>query len=240
MVAAVSNTAYGIINDAFFDAGLLARGGQVNSDQLFDGMRRLCDIINLEQTQGLKLFLMKDQSIPLVEDQVDYLLYEGSTTGVDMTKPLRAIQGYVLNTSSVRRPLVMLSWNEWMLLSQVTGNSGAISSFMVNKQATYLEVKVWNPPDATEAANTLHVLLQQQATNPVNLEENVSFPQEWRIFLRWALADDLSTGQPESVQKRCSEKAEYYRTLLEAWDVEDAATFFTPSTQQMNSGGEFT
>lgn len=237
MVAAVSNTAYGIIFDAFRDAGLTARGAQPNSDQLADGMRRLCDIINLEQTQGLKLFLMKDQSVDLVTDQTDYLLYPGGD--VDMTKPLRTIQGYILNTDSIRRPLVQLSWNEWMLLSQVTGNSGTISSFFVNKQATYLEVKVWNPPDATEAANTLHLLIQQQAVNPVNLEENVSFPQEWRIFLRWALADDLATGQPEAVQRRCSEKAEYYRNLLQNWDVEDASTFFTPSTQQMNQGGSF-
>lgn len=237
MVAAVSNTAYGIIADAYRDAGLIGRTSIPDSEQLAEGLRRLCDIVNLEQTQGLKLFLIKDQSIDLVEDQVDYVLGPGGD--VDMTKPLMAVQGYVLNTSSIRRPLVMLSWNEWMLLSQVTGNSGTISSFMVNKQATYLEVKVWNPPDATEAANTLHLLIEQQAENPVNLQDDMSFPQEWRIFLRWALADDLSTGQPESVQQRCSSKAEYYRKLLGDWDVEDASTFFTPSSQAMNQGGSF-
>ncbi len=235
MVAAVSNTAYGIINDAYHDAALLGEGDIPNSDQLASGMRRLCDIINLEQTLGLKLFTWVDLSIPLVVGQTSYTLGPGGN--VDMTKPLRALQGYVLMPSNVRRPLVgPLSWNEWMLLSQVSGNNSTINSFYVNKQATYIQVQFWNPPDALEAANTAHLLIQQQAANPINLEENVSFSQEWRMFLRWALAADMSTGQPESIINRCETKAEQYRDILEGWDVEDAPTRFTPSTQQMQGG----
>ena len=229
MVASVSNTAYGIINDAMQDAGLLSEGEQPNSEQLSSNLRRLCDIINLWQTQGLKLFTWRDLSIPLVVSQSSYQI--GPSLDVDMTKPLRALQGYILTTSDIRRPIVPLSWRDWMQLSQVTGNDGTISSFFVDKQATYLDVKFWNAPDATEAANTAHLLIQQQATNPVNLEENVSFPQEWRIALRWGLADDICTGQPETIMARCSRNANQYRTMLEDWDVEDVETRFTPSTQ---------
>jgi len=237
MVAAVSNTAYGIINDAMHDAGLISSGQLPNSDQLAENLRRLCDIINVEQTQGLKLFTWTDLSITLIEGQTDYKIGPGQY--VDMNKPFRAIQGYVLNTANVRRPLVELSWNDWMLLSQVTGNNSTISSFFVNKQQTYLEVKFWNPPDALEALNTAHLLIQQQAGNPINLEENVTFPQEWRIFLRWALADDISTGQPVEIMRRCQQKAEQYRELLENWDVEDAPTTFTPSTRIQEDKGNF-
>lgn len=237
MVAAVSNTAYGIINDAMHDVGLIGEGDLPNSEQISANLRRLCDIINLWQTEGLKLWTWTDLSIPLTVSVSQYRM--GSGLAVDMTKPLRAFQGYILTTDDIRRPLVSLSWQEWMQLSQVSGNDGTISSFFINKQATYLEVNFWNPPDATEAANTAHLLIQQQATNPVNLETSMSFPQEWRIALRWGLADDIATGQPLAIMERCRLKAEQYKTLLENWDVEDAPTRFTPSTQSQSyySGG---
>lgn len=237
MVASVSNTVYGIINDAMFDAGYLQEGDRPNSEQLATYMRRLCDIINIWQTQGLKLFLLEDVAIPLVAGQN---IYELRPLGdVNMTKPLRGLQGYVLTTSNIRRPLIIISWDDWLRLSQVTGNNGAINSFFVNKLATSLNIYVWNTPDAQEATNSLHILLQVQALNPINLEENVSFPQEWRIALRWGLADDISTGQPQAIMDRCAERAQFYREMLENWDVEDATTRFTPDSRMVSSIGRF-
>jgi len=238
MVASVSNTVYGIINDAMFDAGYLERGDVPNSDQLSEYMRRLNDIINLWQTQGLKLFLLEDLPIPLVTGQSIYSL--GPLGDVDMTKPLRGLQGYVLETvGNARRPLVVMSWNEWMTLSQVTGNNGMISSYFINKQATELQVYFWNPPDATEANNVAHILIQTQVTNPINLEENMAFPQEWRMALRWGLADDICTGQPQAIMDRCAARANTYRSILEDWDVEDAPTRFTPDQRTGYGYGSF-
>jgi hypothetical protein len=227
MVAAVSNTVYGIINDAMHDAGYLQEGDQPNSEQLATHQRRLCDIINYEQTQGLKLFFLQDISVPIVANQSLYIL--SSTGDVLMTKPLRVIQGYMLDSvGQSKRILTALSWQEWTTLSQNTGNVGAINSYFVDKQATSLRVHVWQEPDAAEAVNTMHLVLQVQAPNPANLESNTSFPQEWRVFLRWALADDICTGQPQAIMDRCQERAAFYRDALENWDVEDTATTFQP------------
>jgi len=236
-VPAVSNTVYGIINDAMHDAGYLQEGESPNSEQLATNQRRLCDIINLWQTQGLKLFFNQDIEIPLVASQSLYTLSVGGD--VDMTKPLRVLQGYVLTTDSVRRPLISISWNDWLNLSQVEANPGAVNSYFIDKQATVLNVHVWQTPDATEALNTLHLLLQVQATNPTNLEENVSFPQEWRIALRWGLADDICTGQPQAIMDRCSQRANQYRTMLEDWDVEDTTTSLTPDSRAANEYQSF-
>lgn len=238
MTTATSNTAYGIINDAMHDAGLLGIGDEPNSEQLADGMRRLCDIINLWQTQGLKLFLWQDVQVPLVVGQLTYSL--GPTGNVVMVKPLRVLQGYVLQKpGNSRRPLVALSWDEFFRLSQVTGNNGMISSYFVDKQAYTLNVSFWNAPDFIESLNEAHLLLETQATNPINLEENVSFPQEWRIALRWGLADDISTGQPAAIMDRCSQKAKGYREALEDWDVEDTETRFTPDQRNFLNSGNF-
>lgn len=232
-IPAVSNTVFGIINDAMHDAGYLQEGDVPNSDQLASNQRRLCDIINLWQTQGLKLFLLQDISVTLVDGQSLYTLMPGGD--VDMTKPLQVLQSYVLVTQSeVRRPTFMIAWDDWLNLSQVEANPGAINSVFVDKQATVLNVHVWQTPDATEALNTLHLLVRTQAVNPTNLEGNVSFPQEWRIALRWALADDIATGQPQAIMDRCASRANTYRELLEDWDVEDAPTSFSPDSQVAN------
>lgn len=224
MVASVSNTVYGIIGDAMHDAGLLEEGQDPNSEQLATFMRRLCDIINLWQTQGLKLFLQEEVTVALVASQAEYTLNTG--VGVEPPKNLRILQGRVVQPSGVIRPIYSVSWQEWNLLAQPS--EGTITAYLVDKQATSLNVKFWNTPDAQEATNTVVLLVQMQADNPFNLTSNVSFPQEWRIALRWGLADDICTGQPQAIMDRCAERANLYRMMLEDWDVEDTATSFAP------------
>lgn len=227
MVASASNTVYGIINDAMHDAGLLQEGDDPNSEQLATYMRRLCDVINLWQTQGLKLFLQEEISIPLVAGQQQYEV--NPVPGTVPSKHLRVLQGLIVSPSGQRRPINAISRNEWLRLSQVDGNNGTINSYFVDKQATSLNVRFWNTPGVFEAANTALLLVQTQAANPINLESNVSFPQEWRIALRWGLADDICTGQPQAIMDRCAQRAVTYREMLEDWDVEDVQTTFAPA-----------
>lgn len=237
-MAAESNTVYGIIKDAMFDAGYLEEGQNPNSEQLANNIRRLSDIINFYQTKGLKLFFLQEVSVNLVTGQGAYVL--GPTGDVVMRMPKRILQAFVLNPQGIQRPLVPLSWQEWMTLSQVTGNNSTISSYFVDKQATYLRVHFWNPPDATEAANTVVLLTQVAATEIFTLTQETGFPQEWRMALRWALADDISTGQPEAIMNRCKANALTYLEALENWDVEDVSTQFTVDSRNDYRVGGFT
>jgi hypothetical protein len=233
MPVSVSNTVYGIIKDAMMDAGLLQEGADPNSEQLANNMRRLCDIINLWQTQGLTLFLLEEITVDLIEDQQAYTV---NPAGLSPSKHLRIIQGRIHNSSGVLvRELRPLDWNEWNRLAHT---SGVITGYLVDKQPTSLIVRVWNKPDATEAANNMILLVHKQVENPYNLESNVAFPQEWRIALRWGLADDISTGQPEAIMARCKDRAETFRSALEDWDVEDTPTYFVMGAQA-NEGGSF-
>mgnify|MGYP003350501246 CR=1 FL=1 len=50
-----------------------------------------------------------------------------------MNKPLRVIEAYYLDSSGIRRPLVVLSWDDYFRLSQVN-QVGQINSYFVNKQ----------------------------------------------------------------------------------------------------------
>lgn len=236
MTAPNPNTPIAIISDAYFDAGLTQEGQSPNSEQIVTGMRKLTDIINLWQTQGLKLWLNVDTTVPLVAGTGTYTF---SPTGtVIMPKPPRAIDAYYMDSNGIRRPLIPLSWNDYIRLSQVN-TTGQINSYFVNKKQEELSVFFWLIPDATAATGTAHLLLQTQVTNFISVIETMNFPIEWRIALRWGLADELATGQPQSIMDRCQQRAISYRTMLEDWDVEDAPTRFSPDSRNQYSMGKF-
>ena len=236
MTAPTDNTPVSIIGDAYFDAGLVQEGQAPNGEQIVSGMRRLTDLINVEQTQGIKLWLNVDTPVPLVAGQETYVF---SPTGdVVMPKPPRAIDAYYMDVNSIRRPLIPLSWNEYVRLSQVN-QTGAINSFFVDKKQLSLSVFFWLIPDATAATGSAHLLLQTQVTNFVNVTEVMNFPIEWRMFLRWGLADEICTGQPQAIMDRCQSRALMYKDLLENWDVEDAPTRFTPDSRSQYAAQKF-
>ena len=230
------NTPISIIQDAFFDAGLIQEGDTVNGEQIVTGLRKLTDIVNLWQTQGLKLWLNTDLPVTLVAGTGTYTF--GPLGSVLMTKPLRVIDAWYATSGGIRRPLIPLARTDWIRLSQIS-YSGAINSYFVDKQATQLSVSFWLLPDATAAAGIAHLLVQSQVTNPISVTETMNFPIEWRIALRWGLADELATGQPQAIMDRCQSRAVTYRTALEDWDVEDAPTRFTPDQRVSHGYGNF-
>ena len=233
MTAPADNTPISIINDAYFDAGLLQEGDTLNGEQIVSGMRRLTDIVNLWQTQGCKLWLNVDTPVPLAEGQQTYRLAPGED--VDMAKPLRVLDAYYSDANGIRRPLTPLAWADYLRLSQIN-QQGQINSYFVDKQAQALSVFFWLTPDATAATGTVHLLTQVQVTNFINLTETMNFPIEWRIALRWGLADEICTGQPQAIMDRCQQRAQSYRAALEDWDVEDAPTRFAVD---LRNGGSF-
>lgn len=223
-----------IIQYAYVDAGLIREGELPSSEKIASAMNRLNDMINLWGTQGLKLWTYLDQSITLTAGTNQYTLGPGGS--IISVKPLRAIQGYYLYSSGAqnRRSIYPISWNDWLLLGQTT-NQGSISQFFIDKQQTNLVVNFWLVPDSTEASNgTAHLLIPRQLTNFTGLTDTMNFPQEWFMGLRWGLADELATGQPEAIMSRCEQRAMAYRTMLEDWDVEDAPTSFAPDMMQGN------
>lgn len=229
-------TATRLIRLAYKDAGLLQDGDEPKGEQLAEALSRLNDMVNLWQTQGIKLFLLTDQSVTLTANQSKYTLKPGGD--VNITKPLRVIQAYYRDTNGIRRPLVPLSWDDWSRLS-VINQTGQINSYFVDKQTLQLDVYFWLVPDATAATGTVHLILENQAANFVSLTDDYMFPVEWGMALRWGLADELATGQPTSIMQRCETKARAYREALEDWDVEDAPTSFTPDQRVLYAGQSF-
>lgn len=229
-------TAGRIITFAYRDCLLVQEGSVPNSEQLARGWMLLQDMVNFWITQGLKLWITADIGITLVQGQNTYTMGPAGT--VVMAKPLQVVEGYYADSNGIRRPLIPLAWDDWVRLSQVN-QQGQINSYFVDKQQTQFIVKTWLVPDAVAATGTLHLVTRQQMVNPVALTDSMGFPIEWGLALRWGLADELATGQPERIVQRCQAKAAMYRQALDDWDVEDAPTQFVPDARMGFYGMDF-
>jgi len=224
----MANTAKYVIEKAYVDASKIPRGGVPTPAQYLDGLDRLNDIINLEQTQGLRLWLEEEYELDLVASQQSYSF--APSGDVDRTRPLRVKQASYKSSAGNLRPLIPLSREEWTRLAN-RSQTGSINSFFVEKLATEMVVHFWNSPDATAAAGTVLLVLHAQTTNPATISEATGFPPEWVIYLRWALAADLATGMPDSVIIRAQANRDIAKQALDGWDVEDVPTYFQPETQ---------
>lgn len=219
-----------IIRDAYEDSGYIQRGDDPTPEQFASGLGRLNDLVCFEQASGLKIWLQFDQAISLVAGQALYTLMPGGD--VNIAKPMRVLEsGYFLDQFGISRPISMIAIGDYMLLGNKS-QPGQITQYMVQKLQSQINVTFWLVPDSTVALGTAHILIQQPVSFISAVTDKMNFPQEWFLFLRWLLADDLSTGQPQAIIDRCAMKVAQYRTVIEGWDVEDASTRFTPDPQQ--------
>lgn len=222
-MTAMTGTA--IVTKAYQDCQRLARFATLTSDQQSDGLDRLNDLINLWQTQGIKLFLDYEHTVTLVAGQQMYSFRSGGD--VNVTRPLEVKHASYWDSSSVSRPLNPISRQEWSSLPNRT-QTGSVNEYFVEKLYDRLNLYLSQTPDATAATGTLRVVVRAQATNLTSIGAAVVFPAEWAMALRWGLADELSSGMPDSVQQRCQLRAQAYREALEAFEVENAEMYFQP------------
>jgi hypothetical protein len=199
----------------------------------------LVNLVNLRQTEGIRLWLQSDLPITLVAGQNLYTL--GPTGTVVMTRPTRVIEAYYTDVNLVNRPLLVLSRNEWDNLSTFgTNTPGQISQYFVDKQIATINVYMWLTPDAVAATGQVHLIIQQQQPQPVNLVDTMVLGPEWFMYLQWALAHELSQGQPVAVQKKCEMHAQRYMEAVDNFDYEDTGTMFQPDTRMYSTTGRFT
>lgn len=213
-----------VIEDAMVEAGLLLEGASSTAANQTKYIRRLNDVINLAQTQGLKLWLERDISITLVSGTPSYTVTSGGL------RVPRISLAYWVDSSGARRDVGIISREQYTRLQNTT-TSGSIQSIFPEKLITSTKVWCWMIPDATAAAGALHVIGQVEATNVTLTTDDMTivFPKEWASFLMWGLAAEICGGQPQETVQRCESRAAAFRKALEDWDVEDAPTSFAPS-----------
>jgi hypothetical protein len=232
-----ARTAYEIICDALMSAGYIGLGQEPNGEQVRMNLRRLNDYCNYIQAKyGLKLFVQQDFALELQTGIGTYKL--GVNGNVVMPKPRRCIEAYYSDFNQNRRPIILMSRNEWNTLSTTT-NWGTVTAIWPDKQLTTLDIHVWLVPDASAASGRLHLILDRQIPNFSQVNDEMAFPPEWALTLMWGLADQISIGQPQAIIQLCKTNAQQYLSDLEDWDVEDASTYFQPDQRGQWTGRRF-
>lgn len=237
MIPADYGTPKRLITMAYRDAGKLARDTDADSEMLLDGMNRLADVLYFQQTQGLKLWLLEDITVPLVVGQQLYTF--GPTGTTVMRKPFRVEFGYATTGTQLnRREIDPIAYIDWARLSNVT-QTGQVTQYFVDKQLTDMEVRLWLTPDSTQVTQgSVHLVMRTKAAHLENLTETMTFPPEWYLALRWAMAFEFSSGQPLAIQQRCQMLSEKYLEALEGFDIEDVSVQIQ-ADQAQTSGGRF-
>lgn len=219
------NSAARCIALAMEDAGLLQEGAEPSSEAYAKNLGRLTDLVNLWQTQGLKLWLQEERTVTLVASTASY-----TVTGSNGERAMRVLQGYFRDSSGNPTPLTPISRDEYTRVSNQT-TTGQPIQYFADKGVASTTVYFWPVPNTTAATGTARLIIQRQVTTLVSLTDSTAFPAEWFIALRWGLADEICTGQPQAIMDRCKAKADAFRKALEDWDVEDAPTRFQPDAQ---------
>jgi hypothetical protein len=222
MTVAVYNSIDRMIRMAMFDAGLLEEGTDPTPDQQGNYVQRLLDMIQVWQLEGCKLFLIRDLVVPLVLNQTSYVI---------TPKPFRIEDVYWRDAAGTQhREIFRCELHDWIRLSPAQPN-GTITQFYEDRQSTTVTLNVWNKPGTYDVAGQLHVVVRSVGTgNVTSVADSITlnFPIEWAMALRWGLAADLCTGQPDSIVQRCERQAMYYKGVLENFDVEQGGITFQP------------
>lgn len=225
-----TNTSQAIIEKAYADSMKLPRGGVLTSAQLTDGLERLQDIVNLEATLGLKLFLETEVVLSLTVNKQVYSFRPGGD--VSMPRPLRVKDAVYVASGGQSRSLIPMGRTDWAQQT-ARNDAGTINLYFAERLHDRLNLYFWNKPDVSAATGTVRVTLHVAATT-LTLALNTHYPPEWVMFLRWALCADLASGMPVEVIQRAEQKAQQYRSILEAFDVEDAPTRLQPTYPRYN------
>lgn len=218
-------TATAIVTAGYRDAQKLGRGASLPADQLQEGLDRLNDMKNLWQTQGLKLFLEDEVTIPMQVMKQTYSMMPGGDLSI--VRPLQVKSASFTDSGGSTRPLTPIGRDDWSSLTNRT-QSGQVTQFFAEKLYDRLNLNLWYAPDATAATGTLMAVIRISTTDLVVGSDTLLFPPEWAIALRWGIADEVSYGMPPELQQRCQTRAQAYRQALEDFDVEDVETTFQP------------
>lgn len=245
---ATDNTAYSIMCGAAWNACLVPEGEDPDSEMIARYLRRLnqliVHIITGEGGDGVRLWLWQDTPITLVAGRGQYLLgpatFGGNVSNV-LLKPANIRDQYYLYSTAngaTKRPVFRISRQEYDMLS-VTTQQGPVTQIFCDPQQNTFNVNTWLVPDANEATGTLQLVLLNQVTTFVGINDQMNFPVEWALALEWGLSSEISHGQPQAVIGRCDAKAGYYLAKLQEWDSEQGTSILPQPDQRFTLPSRF-
>ncbi len=242
-----------MITDAFRKMRVLASGQTISADMLTDSYPRLNFILANLSSKGLPLWTYTLLQIPQVVGAVAYTLGPVApaavSTHVLCPRPLRLLDGSFIRDSTSGTdqdtPLRMISRQEYLqygsksvtgipnTIYYESGMTDAFDSTLTSPSTGYGTLFVYTPLQ-TSATRTIFANMQRPifsvSTSLGTSNEEFDLPQEWYLYLVYALAAELADDYevPEDRIARLEGRRDQIRSDLMDWSVETASTSFAP------------
>lgn len=218
-----------LIQDSMRLVGALEAGETPEAQEINDASRALNMMMKyLHAKNGLPLWMKREQSITLVDDQRQYTL--GPTGDVVMDRPMRLLKVIRRDSSDNDIELHKLSQDEYWEQTPKTIN-GTPNSYFYDPQLTNGVLNVWPVPGTTEATEfTLQILYLKPIDDMDSATDDFEIPQEWYEVLKYGLALRLAPEYGLPIQERRELRRDYLIILegTEDFDVEDSSVYFQP------------
>jgi hypothetical protein len=185
-------------------------------------------LVKAMANKGLPLWCVQDLAVPMIAGQ--------STYSLGSPRPLRLLFAYLRDSSGNDVTVQIYSRYDYDTLGQ-KASTGVVNQLFYDPQigdgATAPPgsgiVTVYDVP--SDSTYTLHVIVQRSIQDVGTASNNLDFPQEAYMMLKWRLAEELMLDYevPDNVRREIRMFAKQYTD--EFWDTtqEQASIYLTPS-----------
>jgi hypothetical protein len=227
-----------IITSALRVLGVIEIGAQPDAATIENASLVLNMMMKDWQTDGIKLWTVKELTLPIVAGQLSYNIGPDNSNDLVTDKPLKLIQCFLRNigvTPPIDIPMTIISQKEYNDLGSKQ-STGVTNSVYYWPYVNYGTITLFLDPDSFTATNyQLHMTVQRPIQDITGANQTFDFPSEWYQALRWGLASELAPEYGlDQKAALITQRSEQYKQRLMAWDVENASTFFQPDIRSMN------
>lgn len=214
-----------IIAGALRLLGVIGQGQTPDANQYSDCAEALNIMLKAWEAEGLPLWAIKIQAIPLVAGQRVYSI--GPSKDVDTQKPLKLYQSYYRQTSNVDIPMTSLSQSEYNNLGNKTTPGRPIQYYYENL-LDYGNLYVFPVPTSSEAGENIYITYQRPFADFDSATDTADVPQEFLRALKYNLAMELALefGYPTQDRNTLLQMAERYRQQAFAFNQEEESLTF--------------
>ena len=221
-----------IIAGALRLLGVIGQGDTPDAAQLSDCSEALNLLIKAWEAEGLPLWSIKIQAIPVAASTTSYTIGVGQT--INVAKPLKVYQAYYRNaTSNVDIPMTSLSQQEYNML----GNKSTLGTpvqFYYENLRDYGKLYLFPTPSAADVGNNVYITYQCPFEDFDSGTNNPDIPQEFYRALKYGLAADLvfEFGYPSEDRRDLINMAERYKQQAFMFNQEEESLTFQVNTRK--------
>jgi len=214
-----------VINAALRKLSVLSGGSSPDAYEVTNASEALNAMIKSFQADGMPVWAIRTYTLTTIATQAQYLI--GSGRALNTPMPLKVLQGYRNQGSSVNVPMNIYNQYDYNLLPQ-TNTSGPPVNLYYQPLSTYGKINLW--PIPSDSTTTITISYQRPFEDMVASTDDFDFPSYWTEALIWGLAWRLSGeyGLPLQDRQLIAKEAEMMHEMALGFGTEEGSVFLMP------------